>query len=179
LANAAATAVEDRPLRQSHIRQDAVHLEWEGSDHTTVLPIPELQRSLSWNSPVQEPIVHPPSSRASLPRFPFLPLCQQDDALLQWLDALAEEGAALVTACPAPPDEEDHAVVALAKRISQPQPTIYGTTFDVVAMPEPINIAYSTVKLDLHQDLIYYESPPGQHGGQGARVKAFTRASCG
>ena len=25
----------------------------------------------------------------------------------------------------------------------------------------PINIAYSNVKLDFHMDLVYYESPPG------------------
>lgn len=42
------------------------------------------------------------------------------------------------------------------------QPTIYGTTFDVVATPKPINIAYSTAPLELHQDLVYYESPPGE-----------------
>lgn len=33
--------------------------------------------------------------------------------------------------------------------------------FDVVSTPDPINIAYSSVHLDLHMDLAYYESPPG------------------
>ncbi|XP_064605966.1 LOW QUALITY PROTEIN: probable gamma-butyrobetaine dioxygenase [Liolophura sinensis] len=33
--------------------------------------------------------------------------------------------------------------------------------FDVVSTPDPINIAYSSVRLDLHMDLAYYESPPG------------------
>ena len=34
-------------------------------------------------------------------------------------------------------------------------------TFDVISTPKPINVAYSTVGLDFHMDLIYYESPPG------------------
>ncbi len=36
-----------------------------------------------------------------------------------------------------------------------------GTIFDVVSTHNPINIAYSNMALDLHQDLPYYESPPG------------------
>jgi alpha-ketoglutarate-dependent taurine dioxygenase len=38
---------------------------------------------------------------------------------------------------------------------------IAGTIFDVVSTDNPINIAYSNIALDLHQDLPYYESPPG------------------
>ena len=38
---------------------------------------------------------------------------------------------------------------------------IAGTVFDVVSTDNPINIAYSNIALDLHQDLPYYESPPG------------------
>ena len=34
-------------------------------------------------------------------------------------------------------------------------------TFDVISTPKPINVAYSTVGLDFHMDLMYYESPPG------------------
>ena len=34
-------------------------------------------------------------------------------------------------------------------------------TFEVVATPKPINVAYSNVNLDFHMDLVYYESPPG------------------
>jgi hypothetical protein len=33
--------------------------------------------------------------------------------------------------------------------------------FDVEATEKPINIAYSNVGLGFHQDLVYYESPPG------------------
>ena len=33
--------------------------------------------------------------------------------------------------------------------------------FEVKAVEDPINIAYSTVGLEPHMDLEYYESPPG------------------
>jgi gamma-butyrobetaine dioxygenase len=34
-------------------------------------------------------------------------------------------------------------------------------TFEVRSVPNPINVAYSTIHLDFHMDLVYYESPPG------------------
>ena len=52
-------------------------------------------------------------------------------------------------------------VIDLANVISRPQHTVYGETFDVVVEESPINVAYSSLGLPLHQDLVYYESPPG------------------
>ena len=33
--------------------------------------------------------------------------------------------------------------------------------FDVRDMPNPINAAYTSVQLQCHMDLVYYEAPPG------------------
>ena len=33
--------------------------------------------------------------------------------------------------------------------------------FDVRDMPNPINAAYTSVQLQCHMDLMYYEAPPG------------------
>ena len=33
--------------------------------------------------------------------------------------------------------------------------------FDVRDMPNPINAAYTSVQLQCHVDLVYYEAPPG------------------
>ncbi len=52
-------------------------------------------------------------------------------------------------------------MVELANRIGAVQQTIYGTTFDVISQAVPINVAYSPLGLEFHQDLAYYESPPG------------------
>eukprot|EP00055_Hartaetosiga_balthica_P013030 m.65210 g.65210 ORF g.65210 m.65210 type:complete len:542 (-) comp8145_c0_seq1:103-1728(-) len=76
----------------------------------------------------------------------------------QWLRSLGEHGFAIVKNVPS---GDANAVVNLANSISQPQPTIYGQTFDVEAREDPINIAYTNVHLSLHQDIAYYESAPG------------------
>ncbi|XP_055957461.1 2-(trimethylamino)ethylphosphonate dioxygenase isoform X2 [Patella vulgata] len=56
---------------------------------------------------------------------------------------------------------EDKAHLALADLIGPVQETNYGKTFDVKSAPNPVNIAYSSVGLSLHMDLVYMESPPG------------------
>ena len=55
----------------------------------------------------------------------------------------------------------DKMVAEVARLISPVQNTIYGSVFDVIATPNPINIAYSNAHLGFHMDLMYYESPPG------------------
>ena len=61
-----------------------------------------------------------------------------------------------------PSSADRSAMVRLVAELIAPvQRTIYGDTWDVLATPEPINVAYSTVELDFHMDLSYYESPPG------------------
>lgn len=52
-------------------------------------------------------------------------------------------------------------VKKLAELIAPVQNTIYGEIFDVKVDKNPINIAYSNVPLELHMDLMYYESSPG------------------
>ena len=70
---------------------------------------------------------------------------------------IAEVGIVLLRGVPT-----DAAMVRLVAELIAPvQRTIYGETWDVLATPEPINVAYSTVELDFHMDLSYYESPPG------------------
>lgn len=49
----------------------------------------------------------------------------------------------------------------LAERFGYIKKTFYGTLFDVKTVEEAKNIAYTSVFLPLHMDLLYYESPPG------------------
>lgn len=49
----------------------------------------------------------------------------------------------------------------LAEIIAPVQTTIYDQFFDVKVDKKPINIAYSSVGLEYHMDLMYYESAPG------------------
>eukprot|EP00045_Choanoeca_perplexa_P004756 m.40467 g.40467 ORF g.40467 m.40467 type:complete len:440 (-) comp12745_c0_seq1:70-1389(-) len=148
--------------------QDHLYLEWANHSHATTLAVQDLERSLAQCS---VPRVCPQAAH-TLRQHDFTAINTDEFALLQWLDSLARDGAALVNAAPKTvptsfngqeADEEgyDYGVISLANQISQPQPTIYGHTFDVRTTETPINIAYSNVALDLHQDLVYYESPPG------------------
>ena len=89
---------------------------------------------------------------------------------LRWLQQLSEYGLSVVHAPTVP-----GIVTELAKTISYPQVgmvwfgawcsfvqvTVYGEDFDVVATDNPVNIAYTSLPLELHQDLVYLESPPG------------------
>lgn len=74
---------------------------------------------------------------SQIPRVSWKTVVGSDEGLFEWLDALRTKGMCLITDAPT----TDGTVVGLANTISQPQPTIYGTTFDVVSVPEPINIA--------------------------------------
>ena len=56
-------------------------------------------------------------------------------------------------------------VDACAKWKCRDQVTVYGEDFDVVATENPVNVAYTSLPLELHHDLVYLESPPGAHCG--------------
>eukprot|EP00038_Savillea_parva_P018706 m.25149 g.25149 ORF g.25149 m.25149 type:complete len:519 (+) comp4214_c0_seq1:75-1631(+) len=100
----------------------------------------------------------PYTTTETLPTMAWDTVMGSDVGQLAWLDALAVHGCCLLTQCP----HVGGTVLDLANAISRPQATIYGTgVFDVVSVPKPINIAYSPLGLPLHQDLVYYESPPG------------------
>lgn len=70
---------------------------------------------------------------------------------------LEADGIALVTGCPV----EDASVLRLASLVAPPMETLYGRSWVVREEPRAINIAYTSLPLELHQDLPYVESPPG------------------
>jgi hypothetical protein len=96
-------------------------------------------------------------NKADVPTFDFSDILGRDDAVHAWLQSINQYGIAIVKNAPV----DDRTVLRVASRISHPMWTIYGEVWDVAVMPNPINIAYAPVGLDLHVDLVYYESPPG------------------
>lgn len=76
------------------------------------------------------------------------------------LKHLAVDGIIVVTGCGT--SEEPSLNLATACG-SFPMPTLYGTDWHVASAPQEgsKNIAYTSVRLDLHQDLAYHESMPG------------------
>ncbi|KAI9472216.1 MAG: hypothetical protein EXX96DRAFT_349270 [Benjaminiella poitrasii] len=56
---------------------------------------------------------------------------------------------------------KDDACTQVAERIGPVQETFYGRDFDVKNVAKSINIAYTSLYLGFHMDLMYLDSPPG------------------
>ena len=83
----------------------------------------------------------------------------RDDAGVQagWLRRLVTEGLAFLSDVPTEPG----AILAAMPIVGQVAQTNYGLLFDVRAVPQPENLAYSDVGLGLHTDNPYREPVPG------------------
>lgn len=81
------------------------------------------------------------------------------------LQAVFDKGAALVLNAPIARDVDTDAAVAVVGRMLAggrlSHGHLYGDVFDVKAERDANNVAYTSVALCPHQDLAYYESPPG------------------
>lgn len=76
--------------------------------------------------------------------------------------ALMQYGLAFINKCPSGPSTDAEAAVShITTRIGPLKNTFYGSTWDVKSKQDAKNVAYTSVNLDLHMDLLYYESPPG------------------
>ena len=80
-----------------------------------------------------------------------------EEPIFAWTHELVRSGLCVITGVP----QEPGVVTEVASRVAPVLPTLYGTSFDVRVEGQPINIAYTDRALRPHQDLPYYESPPG------------------
>ncbi|KAJ6257705.1 hypothetical protein Dda_7493 [Drechslerella dactyloides] len=60
-----------------------------------------------------------------------------------------------------PDGRQANQVPGLAERIGNLKNTFYGETWNVKSVPQSKNIAYTSLDLGPHMDLLYFESPPG------------------
>ncbi|XP_016952126.1 gamma-butyrobetaine dioxygenase [Drosophila biarmipes] len=88
--------------------------------------------------------------------FSYEEVMAQDDVLMQWLQALAVYGVALLRNAPL----DEGVVRRLAERVGFIRRTTYGEEFVVQAKPGAQNFAYLSLPLPLHTDLPYYEYKP-------------------
>ena len=107
----------------------------------------------------------PESSSSALisqgvPRMQYAEVASSPEARLQFLGHVYERGICIVGGVPGAEGE----VKRFAERavgVSVSHTLLYGDVFDVRDEPDPMNIAYTSLELKPHQDLAYYESPPG------------------
>ena len=81
----------------------------------------------------------------------------EDAGLHNWLQAIRDDGLALLQGAPCDRGE----VVRIAERIAYPRRTNFGTEFDVVSMVNPNSNAYTGLSISGHTDLVFYKAPPG------------------
>lgn len=126
------------------------------SDHTGEIPFQFLQQN-SYSDKERRRERFSWISNKNLPIMTYSEMVKSKSGVLQWLRDINDSGLCLLTNVPI----EDKMVAKVAEEIAPVQNTIYGTVFEVKSVPNPINVAYSSAKLDFHMDLVYYESPPG------------------
>ena len=83
-----------------------------------------------------------------------------EETVHQVVTALSQYGLAFINGCPAGPDASNE-IENITTRIGPLKNTFYGLTWDVRSVQDAKNVAYTSDDLDLHMDLLYYESPPG------------------
>ena len=92
-----------------------------------------------------------------VPRFDYGEVMDSEAGLSAWLTALLSHGVAVVSDTP----HRDREVIRVAERIAYARRSNFGEHFEVRAESNPINNAYTALKLQNHTDLCNWERPPG------------------
>jgi gamma-butyrobetaine dioxygenase len=157
--------VADLPLepriRRATLDADRILIEWQDESRQSAYPLAWLARYRS---------AHPmrPQRRLWLegerldPHADFAWVAWDEldasaAARSAWLTRLLQDGIAFVRRVPG----RESAVLDLGARLGRVAETNYGQAFDVRAVPQPENLAYSDLGLGLHTDNPYREPVPG------------------
>ncbi len=155
-------SLDDRPqLLSAEVQRDTVILTY-ADGHISHMPIRLLDAHRPGELAADPADVAPHYWRAELmsqgvPRFSAEQISTDDKILDAWMRATARFGLSLVEGL----EDRIDAGVELAERIGFLRKTNFGTTFEVVSMPDPNNLAYTAIALPLHSDLPNQEVPPG------------------
>jgi len=95
----------------------------------------------------------------SIPTFKYADVLKHKRVRLEWLEALHLYGLSHIEGCPI--DKKRTPFKALANLVGPLRQSMYGPIWDVITLENAQNLAYTSTPLPLHQDLCYYEAPPG------------------
>ncbi len=79
-----------------------------------------------------------------------------DRGIRAWIDALFRDGIVLLRGVPTEPGK----LVEVANRVGPIRQSNFGEYYDVVSMPNPNAVAYTSLGLELHTDLANWRFPP-------------------
>jgi gamma-butyrobetaine dioxygenase len=97
------------------------------------------------------------NARADFAWRPLAAIARDPEARLRWLTRLLRDGIAFLSEVP----QVESGLVEAMALVGRVAETNYGLVFDVRAVPQPENLAYSDVGLGLHTDNPYREPVPG------------------
>lgn len=148
-------------LEAAVIEGDHLWLDY-ADGHVSQMPLALLAAHVP-GRPAADPAVIAPSlwradlTVAGIPRFAAAKVLAEVAVLNQWMQQTARYGLSIIDGL----EDRIDAGVEVAERIGFLRQTNFGTTFEVVSMPDPNNLAYTSVALPLHSDLPNQEMPPG------------------
>ncbi|WVQ72354.1 hypothetical protein IAR50_001905 [Cryptococcus sp. DSM 104548] len=136
-----------------------------GQHHLSVFPMARLRAMIETdnNSYARSPtFVRQTWDGESLPltnlRFKYSDLPQ---SLFKVLEQLQVYGIAIVEGVPTDATSNENCNLRkVANMIGEIRNTFYGETWNVKSMKQSKNVAYTSVNLGLHMDLLYFSSPP-------------------
>jgi gamma-butyrobetaine dioxygenase len=79
-----------------------------------------------------------------------------DAGMRAWIEAVKSYGIVLLKGVPQVPGK----LLDVAKRIGPVRQTNFGDHYDVISMPNPNAVAYTSLGLELHHDLVNWHYPP-------------------
>ena len=163
LIDVADLPVEPR-IREAAVRGAAVRVEWEDEPGGTSFDLDWIAgraAAIAGARAQPRPILWADGARLEATRdFAWAALAMaRGDVGMQagWLRRLVTEGLAFLSEVPPEPG----AILETMPLVGQVAETNYGLLFDVRAVPEPENLAYSDRGLGLHTDNPYREPVPG------------------
>lgn len=151
-------------IRHAALRGTAVRIEWEDEEGGASFDVDWLAAqtaAIEGERAVPQPRLWLEGGRLEAARdFAWTTIAAaRDDVRVHasWLGRLVTDGLAFLSEVPAKPG----AILATMPLVGQVAETNYGLLFDVRAVPQPENLAYSDVGLGLHTDNPYREPVPG------------------
>lgn len=151
-------------IRHAALQGSAVRVEWEheaGEASFDLAWLAAQAAAIEGARPAPRPRLWADGGRLDATRdFAWTtPAAARDDSGTQagWLNDLVTDGLAFLADVPTEPG----AILAAMPLVGQVAETNYGLLFDVRAVPQPENLAYSDLGLGLHTDNPYREPVPG------------------
>ena len=150
-------------IRSASLTDGAVSVDWDGESRTSSFQLGWLYECATGGAPRPELATRLWLQGATLaPQRDFGWLTYsalQSDARarLTWLTRLLQDGIAFLREVPS----RHHAILEAMAHVGYVPETNYGRVFDVRAVPQPENLAYSDLGLGLHTDNPYREPVPG------------------